>query len=280
MKKNKVLFGICMAVIAVSAAVCGLFSVYTHLKEPVYLPVYSVCDLQEDWDKEISFTVNYVANIEDEKDLMAVEFQNVPTLFRATSWRWGKVPVGRYHFYTYQVSVRPDEKLKRLPDLADLGEVTAVYQDGTRQKITGSRYLIKKVGGDRVMETATSSSSSDFSSWCDIVPKRGLILESVEVPLEEAARDRFSMTVDGVDYREIHDMELPEGKNVRIEAAFAPDRTIEERAAEIWTVPILHLRDEDGNTYEEPYYNAEKLAEPYNGSFWELARYLRKGGKR
>lgn len=152
------------------------------------------------------------------------------------------------------------------------------FSDGTVLEVEYDNAAVRVCRLPDMLQSKASGSSSNYYSWVDMTARQDLILESVEVPFEELFGERFSLKINGVDYRDIKDMKLNKGERLLAEGAFTPDQTTEDYMTEIHLLPVFHLRGLDGSPYESIYLNADKTSEPFSCGFFELVRFLKEGG--
>lgn len=295
MELNKKILKAGLILIVLSVIFTVGFALITKLDNPVFLKQYTEEPLfiQGDSYENGEFTLNYITNISDYREVTDIYFEEHPNLqfhasergfvrnafpmFSTRDSNRGKV-YGRYILRTAYVRLEGRIGIEEF-DVVELNNARINFSNGDILEADLGRIILynhSNYGRDDFTHRS-SRSSSDGTSSTTMMVNSDITITNIESPLLSEVHDLVELWVDAIEYKSITEIHHKKGDFMEVAAAFRYPRDILRKYTYYNLHPEISYRDSDGNLLSTRVYNVDYRN--YNFSLRDILKYLRARGE-
>lgn len=287
MKRSKIWMGAAVVLVVCSMLFCLWMDQRAYLDKPLFLRAYGVCEMQKldpgppVYRAQIELT--WITDWMDDRMPVAVAAEGAPLQFRV-------LDQGRYFPYS-----TPNESGERMgqyrvgkmalvvtadQDTDDweqtpIKQLMVTFSDGSTETMdAGCLYFAAETEGMACLETNMSSASSDGTSRQILTATEDILVTGVEIPFaREWAVDSLELTVNGIPYDEVKDLNIEKGETLEIRTQVSLRETVEDQLESLAFLPVLHYEDGDKNQHRLNICNVNRARFTNGLSFQMLLQY-------
>lgn len=295
METNRKILNIGVALIILVVILSTGLAYYLKLDNPVFLENYCEYNILMDDDNYMwdAFTIKYITNFTDKRKVVDISFEEAPNLifyasehghsgyffnmFDSNSNDSSENIYGRYivrEVYITMDMQSIDEPLEELK----LSKAKVQFNNGDIMNVNlGNIILYRERNSKDCIEFTSSGSSSDGTSYIDIIVKKAITLIGVDSPLLKSKQNLFDMNVGKDNYKNVAGVKYKEEDKLTINSIFYRPKDILSQYTFYDINPKLTYKDDDGNIYTQRIYNIDYSPHRFNTK--EIILYLKARGE-
>lgn len=266
-------------------------SLYLKLDKPIFLKSYMEIDLPINNNGKVEFELRYITNINDDRVVNNIEFEEVPGIFvNASEFNSGSLNFfgnqnnsmpgqveGRYSIRSIYIWVE-GFGIENPLDEMHITKAKIHFNNGDSMEAEiGDIVLYGYNNTNEHFEYQSGSSSSDGTTNNQLQVKKDITLLGIESSLLQQTKDFIEIKIGNVDYDKISGIKYSQGDKLRIDTLF---KTPEDPILKFYNYnihPNLIYKDNEGNIFTHRVYNVDYRN--YNFEFKEIVKFLRARGE-
>lgn len=298
MELNKKIIRVGFITIGIAMVISILFLYITKLKKPVFLNHYlEYCISSYDTGSSKYFELYYIANVEDNKEVRDISFEEAPHISFGVSSDlnyWGganpfsgnwnglnrKKNVGRFQIRTLYVTI-DTINLSKIEDDLSLSNAKVTFHNG--ESIHVNIGTISFIRNDNVTERLSSiirRAPEDGMSQVEFEVKSTMtILDFKGSALNEQVK-LVEMTLNKRKKEEVKGMNLSTGERLNIKTSLTTPKDVIKKLTVYEFRPIIYYRLEAGSEFKQilDHINYNPIQEN-NYNLWTILQYLKARGE-
>ena len=283
MNKDKDLLKICLRGIFLVFVISLILSSYLKLGEPIFIHLYMdlpIVDLENYNHNDSGFNIRYISDKADNRRVSYIEFPQANDLIAYADevGSYSSNTISLYEVKTLYLQFSLDE-LVEVEDGIVLSNAVVHFNNGDRQEVDLGSIRPYRVGSENIegkLDLQSSMGSSDGRSRSSLKAREDITIVGVENDFLNKFSHLVDLQLNGIDYREVENLEMGEGEILSIDGIFKLPENLIYRLRDYDIHANIIYKDMDNNIYNYRFRNLRSRDTSY--SFRDLYRYIRERG--
>ena len=283
MNKDKDLLKICLRGIFLVFVISLILSSYLKLGEPIFIHLYMdlpIVDLENYNHNDSGFNIRYISDKADNRRVSYIEFPQANDLIAYADevGSYSSNTISLYEVKTLYLQFSLDE-LVEVEDGIVLSNAIVHFNNGDRQEVDLGSIRPYRVGSENIegkLDLQSSMGSSDGRSRSSLKAREDITIVGVENDFLNKFSHLVDLQLNGIDYREVENLEMGEGEILSIDGIFKLPENLIYRLRDYDIHANIIYKDMDNNIYNYRFRNLRSRDTSY--SFRDLYRYIRERG--